>query len=111
MAGRGGIRGSQVGAGPMGENERGELAPRTVVSFWCGNGHEVRIGFALGADHPDVWDCPKCGLVAGRDRDNLPVPAGTAPYMTHLGYLRQRRSQEEGDILLEEALAKLRGSI
>jgi hypothetical protein len=31
--------------------------------------------------------------------------------MTHLGYLRQRRSQEEGDILLEEALAKLRGSI
>lgn len=111
MAGRGGIRGSQVGAGPMGENERGEPAPRKVVSFWCANGHEIRIGFAREAVQPDVWDCPKCGLVAGPDRDNVPTPASAAPYMTHLGYLRQRRSQEEGDILLEEALAKLRGSI
>jgi hypothetical protein len=95
----------------MGENERGELAPRTVVSFWCANGHEVRIGFATGADHPDVWDCPKCGLIAGLDRHNVPAPTSAAPYMTHLGYLRQRRSQEEGEILLEEALAKLRGTV
>ena len=111
MAGRGGIRGSQVGAGPMGENERGEVAARRLVSYWCGNGHEIRIGFALEAVVPEVWDCPKCGLVAGPDRDNVPEPVSAAPYKTHLGYLRQRRSQEEGDILLEEALAKLRGTI
>jgi hypothetical protein len=95
----------------MGENERGELAPRTVVSFWCGNGHEVRIGFSLEAVVPEVWDCPKCGLLAGVDRDNAPAPASTVPYKTHLGYLRQRRSPEEGEILLEEALAKLRGTV
>ena len=112
MAGRsGGIRGSQVGAGPMGENERGESAPRVVVSFWCGNGHEARIGFSLEAVTPQEWDCPKCGLVASTDRDNAPAPAGTVPYKTHLGYLCQRRTQEEGDLLLEEALAKLRGTV
>ncbi|WP_084718745.1 RNA polymerase-binding protein RbpA [Streptacidiphilus carbonis] len=112
MAGRsGGIRGSQVGAGPMGENERGESAPRSIVSFWCGNGHEVRIAFAREAVAPPEWDCPKCGLAASTDRDNTPAPTSTVPYKTHLGYLRQRRTQEEGEILLEEALAKLRGTI
>ena len=112
VAGRNGsIRGSQIGAGPMGENERGELAPRTVVSFWCGNGHQVRIAFASEVVPPQEWDCPKCGLVASTDRDNAPAPASTVPYKTHLGYLRQRRTQEEGEALLEEALAKLRGII
>ncbi|WP_174514867.1 RNA polymerase-binding protein RbpA [Streptacidiphilus anmyonensis] len=28
----------------------------------------------------------------------------------HMGYVRQRRSQEDGEILLNEALAKLRGT-
>jgi len=31
--------------------------------------------------------------------------------MTHLGYVRQRRSPEDGEMLLNEALAKLRGTI
>ena len=34
------IRGTRVGAGPMGESERGETAPRRRVSYWCANGHE-----------------------------------------------------------------------
>ena len=46
MAGGNAIRGSRVGAGPMGEAERGEAAPRTFVSFWCSNGHETRPSFA-----------------------------------------------------------------
>ncbi|MHA6765292.1 RNA polymerase-binding protein RbpA [Streptacidiphilus sp. PAMC 29251] len=109
--GRGGIRGSQVGAGPMGENERGELAARTVVSFWCGNGHQVKLSFAIEAVVPEMWDCPKCGLTAGPDRDNAPAQVGSVPFKTHLAYVRERRSQEEGEILLDEALAKLRGTI
>ena len=36
------IRGSRVGSGPMGESERGDSAPRTVVSYWCARGHETR---------------------------------------------------------------------
>jgi hypothetical protein len=31
--------------------------------------------------------------------------------MTHMGYVRQHRSQEDGEILLNEALAKPRGTI
>jgi len=40
------IRGSRVGAGPMGEAERGEAIPRFRVSYWCANGHETKPSFA-----------------------------------------------------------------
>ncbi|MER5867513.1 RNA polymerase-binding protein RbpA [Kitasatospora sp. NPDC002040] len=109
--GRSGIRGARIGSGPMGESERGDLAPRRTVSFWCGNGHHTQPSFALEAVPPETWDCPKCGLPAGPDQDQTPVAAGNTPYKTHLGYVRQRRTQEDGEILLNEALAKLRGTI
>ena len=44
------IRGTRVGSGPMGESERGETAARTVVSYWCSNGHETRTSFAVAKD-------------------------------------------------------------
>lgn len=109
--GSSGIRGARVGSGPLGEPERGDLAPRQTVSFWCGQGHQTQLSFAIEAEVPQTWDCPRCGLPAGRDRDDVPVAEGHAPYMTHMGYVRQRRTQEEGEILLNEALAKLRGHI
>ncbi|KQV09934.1 electron transporter [Kitasatospora sp. Root187] len=95
----------------MGESERGELAPRRRVSFWCANGHHTQPSFAIEAVPPETWDCPKCGLPAGPDPDQAPDSSGKAPYKTHLGYVRQRRTQEDGEILLNEALAKLRGTV
>ncbi|MCA1824905.1 MAG: RNA polymerase-binding protein RbpA [Mycobacteriales bacterium] len=108
MAGGNAIRGSRVGAGPMGEAERGEAAPRKRVSFWCANNHETRPSFAEDAQIPDMWDCPRCGFPAGRDKHNTPAPPKTEPYKTHLAYVRERRNQEDGDAILAEALAKLR---
>ena len=46
MASGNAIRGSRVGAGPMGEAERGEAAPRVHLSYWCSNRHETRPSFA-----------------------------------------------------------------
>jgi hypothetical protein len=40
------IRGSRVGAGPMGEAERGEAIARFRVSYWCANGHETLLKMA-----------------------------------------------------------------
>ena len=109
MASHSGLRGSRVGAGPMGESERGDLAGRTMVSFWCGAGHHIRPSFSLEAAIPEHWDCPKCGLPAGQDQNQPPTPARIAPYKTHLAYVRERRSEADGEALLNEALAKLRG--
>lgn len=110
MAGGSAIRGSRVGAGPMGETERGEAAPRVWVSYWCSNGHEVRPSFAKEPDIviPEQWDCPRCGLPAGQDKENPPLPPKNEPYKTHLAYVKERRSDEDGAALLEEALAALR---
>ncbi len=111
MAGGNAIRGSRVGAGPMGEAERGDAAPRRFVSFWCSNGHETKPSFAeeAGLVVPEQWDCPRCGYPAGQDQDNPPAPPKVEPYKTHLAYVKERRSDEDGAAILEEALETLRG--
>lgn len=102
------IRGSRVGAGPIGEVERGEAAPRMSVSFYCSNGHETRPAFAMDAAVPEQWDCPRCGLPASTDADNPPPPPRSVPYKTHLAYVKERRSESEAEALLDEAVKDLR---
>ncbi|HZK05167.1 MAG TPA: RNA polymerase-binding protein RbpA [Actinomycetaceae bacterium] len=110
MASGNAIRGTRVGAGPMGEEVRGELAPRVTISFWCAQGHETRPSFSMEAasEIPEIWDCPRCGLPAGPDKDNPPEPPRNEPYKTHLAYVKERRTDEDGAALLDEALAALR---
>ena len=110
MAGGNAIRGSRVGAGPMGEAERGESAPRKRITFYCANQHETRPSFAHEAAIPETWDCPRCGLPAGQDKTKPPAPHKIEPYKTHLAYVRERRNPEDGEAILAEALAKLRSS-
>ena len=85
--------------------------PRLRISFWCANGHETRPSFASDAQLPEAWDCPRCGFPAGPDEQNPPSPPRTEPYKTHLAYVRERRSDADGEAILAEALAKLRGEI
>jgi len=108
VAGGNAIRGSRVGAGPMGEKERGESAPRQWISFFCANGHETTPAFALDAPVPDTWDCPRCGYPAGQESGAPPAAPRNEPYKTHLAYVKERRSDADGDAILEEALHKLK---
>ena len=110
MASGSAIRGSRVGAGPMGEAERGDSAPRVWISYWCANGHETRPSFAEEAaqEAPETWDCPRCGFPAGQDQENPPSPSRNEPYKTHLAYVKERRTEEEAAQLLEDALQQLR---
>ncbi|MGI9155434.1 MAG: RNA polymerase-binding protein RbpA [Marmoricola sp.] len=109
MAGGGSaIRGSRVGAGPMGEAERGDVAPRQNVSYFCSQEHRTMVAFAIEATAPDIWDCPRCGLPASLDSDNPPPPTKIAPYKTHLAYVKERRSDAEAADILDEAIKTLR---
>lgn len=94
----------------MGESERGEAAPRRSVSYWCANGHESRPSFAEDAEEPQTWDCPRCGFPAGKDSRQPPAAPRTEPYKTHLAYVKERRSDSDGEAILAEALAKLRAA-
>lgn len=108
MVGGNAIRGSKIGSGPMGESERGDAAPRVVVSFWCAQGHETTPSFSVEVATPETWDCPRCGFPAGRDQHNPPAPPKTEPYKTHLAYVKERRTDADGEALLAEALQALR---
>lgn len=94
----------------MGEDERGESAPRQVVSYYCARGHVTSPSFAIGEDQeiPVEWDCTRCGLPAGLDAENPPEPLRNEPYKTHLAYVKERRTDKEGKALLDEALEALR---
>ncbi|AYF99059.1 RNA polymerase-binding protein RbpA [Protaetiibacter intestinalis] len=105
------IRGSRVGSGPMGEQDRGYHADRIAISYWDAQGNETVRYFAANLPEeeiPDVIDSPSTGLPAGRDRENPPLLAKTEPYKTHLAYVKERRSDDEAAQILEDALQQLR---
>lgn len=94
----------------MGEQERGDTAARLVVSFWCANGHHTQPSFsrADGVVVPEVWDCVRCGLPAGQDQAAPPAPPRTEVYKSHLDYVKERRSDDDGAKILDDALKALR---
>lgn len=105
------IRGSRVGAGPMGEQDRGYQADRVAVSYWDAEGNEIVRYFAANVpdeDIPGTIDSPSTGLPAGRDKANPPSVSKVEPYKTHLAYVKERRTDEEAEGLLDDALAQLR---
>ncbi len=105
------IRGTRVGSGPMGEQDRGIIADRIQVSYWDALGNETVRFFSAQVDPeeiPDIIDSPSSGLPAGRDKDNPPELPSNEPYKTHLAYVKERRTEKEAKEILEEALQKLR---
>ncbi|WP_029149658.1 RNA polymerase-binding protein RbpA [Microbacterium indicum] len=110
-AGSSAIRGTRVGSGPMGEMDHGHQAERVSVSYWDAKGNEVVKHYAADIPEeeiPEIVDHPKSGLPAGRDKENPPSPEKNEPYKTHLAYVKERRSDDEAQELLDEALQKLR---
>lgn len=105
------IRGSRVGAGPMGEQDRGYRADSIAVSYWDELGNETVRHFAANLpdeEIPEIIDSPSTGLPAGRDKNNPPSVTKLEPYKTHLAYVKERRTEDEAAVLLEEALVQLR---
>ena len=111
MAGSNAIRGARVGSGPMGEQDHGVRADRVRVSYWDSLGNETVRYFSADIpddEIPEQIDSPTSGLPAGRNRSEPPEVAKNEPYKTHLAYVKERRTPEEADELLEQALQKLR---
>ena len=88
--------------------ERTESVPRRVVGYWCANGHQTEHSFPADVAVPALWDCPRCGQPAGPDEANPPARPTIEPYKTHLAYVKERRSDEDGAAILAEAMQRLR---
>ncbi len=95
----------------MGEQDRGYHADRVAISYWDALGNETVRYFAANLPEeeiPDIIDRRDSGLPAGRDKDNPPQVAKIEPYKTHLAYVKERRTEDEAEQLLDEALEQLR---
>ncbi|GAA2716978.1 RNA polymerase-binding protein RbpA [Micromonospora olivasterospora] len=101
------IRGARVGSGPQRPGGRHEAAPRREVSYWCRERHRVDVPIAADVGAPPLWDCPRCGQPAGRDPGDPPGQLRAERYKTHLAYVQERRTPEQGEAILAEALATL----
>src|SRR6476646_4347336 len=58
---------------------------------------------ARASPRSPAWDCPRCGLPAGQDKQNPPAAPKVEPYKTHLAYVKERRSDADGAAILDEA--------
>ena len=95
----------------MGEQDRGFHADRVAVSYWDALGNETVRYFAANLPEeeiPETIDSPQSGLPAGRDKDNPPLVAKMEPYKTHLAYVKERRTEQVAEQLLDEALQQVR---
>jgi hypothetical protein len=107
-ASHGSVRGTRVGAGPAREpNERGATVAKVVVPYYCASGHRTTVPFIWTATPPPQWECRVCSQPAGTDPVDPPLlVAANAGVKTHLGHVRDRRTQAEGDALMAESLAR-----
>lgn len=84
---------------------------RRAVSYWDAEGNRTIRFFSAEvpeSEIPDQIDSPHTGLPAGRNKDAPPQVLRNEPFKTHLAYVKERRTPEEGEALLQEALQKLR---
>jgi hypothetical protein len=104
------LRGTRVGSSSSPESDRGIVAIAQAVPYWCNQGHQSFPRFAEEALAPEAWDCSTCGQPAGRTPDGPPPPAApTRKTKSPLDHLHERRNPADGDRIVAEALAQLRG--
>ena len=100
------LRGSRMGAVSYETDRDHDLAPRRMVRDETEDGI-FEVPFAEDAEIPGEWLC-KNGqmgkLVEGEGTESKPVK----PPRTHWDMLRERRSIEELDVLLDERIDLLR---
>ena len=101
------LRGSRMGAVSYETDRDHDLAPRQMVRYRTDNAEIFEVPFADDAEIPSEWPC-KNGmtgtLMEGEGLEAKPVK----PPRTHWDMLRERRSIEELDELLEERIENLR---
>jgi len=105
------MRGMRLGTQSMESDRNVKFEARANHSFLCPQGHSFDMTFSALAEIPNTWECKTCGREATLLIDGVPVEAIAADEKaprSHWEMLRERRSIEELQILLDEQLENLR---
>lgn len=109
MRHRQGLRGTRLAA-PSNQVDR-NAAPvsRRTSTYWCLADHRTSVAFAADVEPPVQWTCRVCSAAATLERGAAPAPTPPQhfPHTPH-EFLMMRRSVEDGERILAEALAAMR---
>ena len=98
------LRGSRLGGVSYESDRNTDLAPRQATEYACTNGHVFSVPFAADAEVPQTWSCRSCGAASGLVGGEAPEPKKAKPARTHMDMLRERRSPDDLEAVLQEAL-------
>lgn len=98
------LRGMKIGASSLETDEGVRFVARQDHEYTCPNGHVFHKTFAEEADVPALWEC-HCGANALlKDAEEPEDTKKAKPVRTHWDMLRERRSLEELEELMEERM-------
>jgi hypothetical protein len=84
-------------------------SPRHVVDYWCAADHKSAPVFAADVESPAEWPCHVCGSPAVMQRGAAPPAARPKIFpRTPYEFLMMRRTDEDGERILAEAIAAMR---
>lgn len=105
------MRGMRLGAQSLESDVGVQLSARQSVGFLCPKNHRFDLVFSEGVELPIAWQCQFCESSAKRLLDGAAVvddsEADNAP-RTHYDMVKERRSEQELEQLLEEMLVSMR---
>jgi len=105
------MRGMRLGSQSLESDVGVELSARQSISFLCPKNHKFNLVFAVGVELPIAWQCQFCQSSAARLVDGAVAVddsvAVDAP-RTHYDMVKERRSAQELEQLLEEMLVSMR---
>jgi hypothetical protein len=115
------LKGRRLGAGSASARTGNGSEPKRrhgpvqsqLVSFWCWAGHRTTVRLSADIAVPQEWECGHCTETAGPDPTQPPPAATPAPAnggRTPLEYLQMRRTPEDCEQILAEALDRLHAS-
>ncbi|APT86830.1 RNA polymerase-binding protein RbpA [Corynebacterium flavescens] len=101
------LRGSRMGAVSYETDRDHDLAPRQMVKYRTEAGDVFEVPFADDAEIPEEWMCKNGQLGTLMEGEGVESKLAKPP-RTHWDMLRERRSMEELESLLQERMDHLK---
>jgi hypothetical protein len=84
-------------------------APSRLAEYWCAKDHRTSAAFAADVDFPVEWSCRICSGPSTLERGTAPAIARPRFFpRTPYEFLLMRRTVEDGERILADALAAMR---
>ena len=109
MKRRSALRGSRLAPATNQVDRGAEPAARRVANYWCATDHHTSVVFAADVEAPAEWECQVCSEPSSMERGTAVTPPRPRFFpRTPYEFLMMRRTVEDGERILAEALTAMR---